>query len=298
MNPTLRLVLLLLSPIVLGAISRKLPFSRRFFEFLRSFTTWVILPLIAFMYVGALMPQEVAALWSSVTLAVVGVATCFFFSCLFSLRMSKEEGAALVLNSSFMNVAHLGLPVVYLKLGSSAMSHAVIYAVTVAMLNLFLGTLLMHLLLAKSPSVRQVFVQTFTFPAVVLLLLAVLLVYLRAPIPQDLHTFFTEKVSPVFLLLLLLQVGYHLRIEVSRQHLRSLPLVGVSRFLLCPLVTLATCRLLGFGKTALQVSLYLSMMPPAFFNLILVQSLGLDTRPYSLTIFLLTLISFLFLFFL
>jgi predicted permease len=296
MNPTLNLALFLFSPIAAGAALRRLGFLRPIFNFLRIFTTWVILPLIAFVYVSALVPAQVVALWGAVIAAVMGVAACFFASCLLVSRLPKEEGVALVLNSSFMNVAHLGLPVIYAKLGSTFMPPAVLYAVTVAVLNLFLGTLLMHFLITKSPSLRQIFTQTFTFPAVALLLLALLLVYLRAPLPQDLYNFFTQRIFPAFLLLLLLQVGYHLRIETSRKYTRHLPVVGLLRLLLCPLVTLATCHLLGLGESIVRSSLYLSLMPPSFFNLILAQSLELDPRPYSLTIFVLTLLSFLLLF--
>lgn len=298
MNPILRLAILLFLPVAAGVFLRRCAFSRSLFALLRVLTTWIILPLIAFIYVGVLMPQQVAVLWGSVTAAVMGVTACFFFSSLATLGLPREERIALVLNSSFANVAHLGLPVVYIKLGSSAMPPAVLYAVTVAILNLLLGTLLMHLLIAESPSLRHVFVQTFTFPAVTLLLLALFLVYLRAPLPQDFYTFFVDWIFPVFLLLLLLQVGYGLKVEFSRGYSKHLPVVGISRFLLSPLVTLATCHLLGVTGSISRASFYLSIMPPAFFNLILVQSLELDSRPYSFTIFAFTLLSFLLLLFL
>jgi predicted permease len=292
MDSILRLVLFLFSPILAGAALRKLGVLRSVFELLRVFTTWIILPLIAFVYVGSLLPTQVATLWGAVMAAVMGVAACFFASCFFVSRLPKEEGVALVLNSSFTNVAHLGLPVIYAKLGSDFMPPAVLYAVTVAVLNLFLGTLLMHFLITRSPSLRQIFTQTFTFPAVVLLVLALLLVYLHAPLPRDFSDFFTQRVFPVFFLLLLVQVGYHLRIEISRKYARHLPVVAVLRFILCPLVTLAICRLMELGASVVSSSFYLSMMPPAFFNLILAHSLNLDLRPYSLTVFVLTLLSF------
>ncbi|MEM2674068.1 MAG: hypothetical protein QXW77_00320 [Candidatus Hadarchaeales archaeon] len=282
----------LFSPILVGVLVRRLGL-RSLFWFLGVLTTWVILPLLAFVYVGGLTPRDIVTFSGAMVLAVVGVAACFFAVLPLTFSLSKEEGAAMVLNSSFMNVAHLGLPVVYAKLGFEYMAPAVLYSVTVAVLNLFLGTLLMHLLISRTPSLRHIFAQTFTFPAVALLLLALLLVYLHAPLPQDFRGFFSKWISPCFLLILLLQVGYHLRIEASRKYAKHVPAVGLARFVLCPLVTVATCHLLGLKSELLtRPALYLSMMPPAFFNLILAQSLGLDPRPYSLVLFSLTLLSF------
>lgn len=283
--------LLFLLPIAAGAILRRIKMLDRPFSILRVLTIWIILPLIAFVYVGSITVGELRVLSGSVILAVMGVGACFFLSCALALHMAKEDALSLILNSSFMNVAHLGLPVVYSKLGEEYITPAVIYGISVAILNLFIGTLLMYLSSTRESRLREIFFQTFTFPAVSLLLVALLFVYFRAPIPSDLRNFFDERVSPIFFILLLLQVGYHLKVSQPRKYMRLILATGVLRLVVCPLVTLFCGRILALSPegAVMKSSLLLSMMPPASFNLILVQSFGLDTERYSTVFFFLTL---------
>lgn len=289
MNSVL-VVLSSLVPIGLGWLMQKFRPADRFFNILKVLSVWVILPLIAFMYVGGLTPREIGAKSGSVVLAAIASSTCFFVTIPFTLKLPREEGAALLLNSSFGNVGHLGLPIVFLKFGPSAMPAAVLYSVTVAILNLFMGTLLLHLLL--STKLRFIFVQTLTFPALVLLLVAVGMVYAGAPVPPSMVNFFSCWIFPVFGFLLLLQVGYYLRFPLAGRYALHLPLVGSMRFVLSPLTTLALAELLGLHTSPiLGPALVLSATPPAVFNMILAQLLGLDSRPYSLTFFSLTLVS-------
>jgi predicted permease len=150
---------------------------------------------------------------------------------------------------------------------------------------------------------RVILENVLVFPATIALITALLFVGFNAAQPgttalPDIvtNTFDVYLAKPFFALMLLL-VGYQMPIVNPRKYASKLVSVGAMRFLVSPLVTYALIMLLGLtiiGPTAdlpARVSLILSIMPPAVFNIFLAYNFKLDLKLYGAIVFYLTLIS-------
>jgi predicted permease len=196
------------------------------------------------------------------------------------------------MNSSFMNVTHLGLPMVYGILGAGALAPATFYAMIVGILNITLGTALASSVKKKRISVRDLSMRVITFPAVFALFVALLFVGFGALPHAEIMTALEYITKPAFVLMLLL-VGYEMPFVNPKKHGLNLGIVGTLRLIICPLVTFACMGALGLGlldKTP-KPSLIMAIMPPAVFNIILAHNYKLNMEEYGAMVFYLTFVS-------
>jgi predicted permease len=200
---------------------------------------------------------------------------------------------AVTLNSSFMNVTHLGLPVVYALLGGGSLGPASLYAMGIGVPNLIFGIMLVSSVAHKRVTPGYLIESVVTFPAAFLLIAALLFVGFGAPLPAEVPGFFDTYLARPFFAIMLLVVGYQMSIVRPRKFAEWLATVGTMRFLICPLVTYAGILSLGLSMTDLTPlpALIMSVMPPAIFNMILAYNYKLDRDLYGALFFYPTLIS-------
>ncbi len=203
---------------------------------------------------------------------------------------------AIVLSSAFMNVGHLGLPLVYATMGTRVLASASFYAIAVAVPNLILGVMLVSSVSSKRVSMRSTLGYLMGFPAMLALFFAFLFVIFKANLPEIVSEVFDGYLAKPFFLTMLLFAGYCLEALDPRKHVCDLLLVGTFRFLVSPLVTLGTIAIMGLNfatDISPKPSLMLSMMPPGIFNLILAHTYKQDLRLYGALVFYPTLVSLL-----
>jgi hypothetical protein len=201
-------------------------------------------------------------------------------------------GAAVAMNSAFMNVTYLGLPVIYAILGASGMAAASIYAMIIGVLHLTLGVAFVTSTTGKKVSGHAIAYGVLTFPAAFVLIIALLFVVLGGKPPPEIRTPLDYIAKPSFALMLLL-VGYQMPLVNPRKYAQALTVTGIIRLLICPLITYACIILLGLGviDPISRTALIMAAMPPAVFNVYLAHNFKLDLKLYGTIVLYLTFIS-------
>jgi len=219
------------------------------------------------------------------------------------MQHDRKTTIAITLNSAFMNVTYLGLPLVYAMVGVGGLGPASLYAVAIGIPHLALGVALASGAAKKRVSARFVLENVLIFPATIALITALLFVGFKAPLPDVAQNTFEDYLAKPFFALMLLFVGYQMPIVDPRKYASKLATVGTIRFLVGPRVTYALIMLLGLTITgagtdfesakpgSAKPSLIQAIMPPAVFNIFLAYNFKLDLELYGAMVFYLTLIS-------
>jgi predicted permease len=229
-------------------------------------------------------------------LAFIGLGVCFVLATVFStlMRFDRKKTVAISLNSAFMNVAYLGLPLVYATVGLEGLGPASIYAVVIGIPHLVLGVALASAAVKKRISPRFVLENVLVFPATFALFAALLFIAFDAYVPGMLIDTFDFYLAKPFFALMLLFVGYSVPLVSPRRFKSELAIVGTIRLLICPIITYAL--IVAFGLSIAtditpRPALIQATMPPAVFNMILAKNFNLDLKLYGTMVFYLTFIS-------
>lgn len=290
----------MLALVIAGVIIRHVkilePITRPAFRILNVAILWAMLPAVVFFSIARYSWDNILAFGYAAILAFASLGVCFVLAVAVSTLMhhDRKTTIAVTLNSAFMNVTYLGLPLVYAMIGindARYMGAASLYAVAIGVPHLALGVALASGAAKKHVSARFVLENVLIFPATIALITALLFVGFNA-YPLGVETFDAYLAKPFFALMLLF-VGYQMPIVDPRKYASKLATVGVIRFLVGPLVTFALIAVLGLRITDLSTkpSLIQAIMPPAVFNIFLAYNFKLDLKLYGAMVFYLTLIS-------
>ena len=266
------------------------------FRYLNVFVLWGVLPAVVFVSVARYNLSQILGFGNAIFLAFIGLGVCFISPIVLShiAKDKKETTIALTMNSAFMNVSYLGLPVVYALHGSEGLGPAALYAMTIGVLHLVFGIAMASHASKKRLSLGTLIEHVVTFPAAFALIVALLFVGFGAPAPSVARDFFDVYLAKPFFALMLVVVGYQMHLVNPRKYIGILSTVGAIRFLVCPLVTYLGVMMLGLSVTTditPKPALIQSVMPPAIFNLILAYNYKLDLKLYGALFFYLTLAS-------
>lgn len=279
-----------------GIALQRVKFLKPAFKLLNLAAIWVILPSVVFISVGKYTLRQISHFKHVAVLAVLGLGFCFVIASALAIasRASRSRSFALVLNSAFMNVGYLGLPLVYAVAGPEGLGPASLYAVTVGVPHLVFGVAFASSLKRKRLSLTSLLARVVTFPAVFAVLLAMLFVSLKAPLPPGVPSWFNAYLSKPFFALMLLLVGYQTPLVNPLRYARELAMVSALRLLLSPLLTyfcIGALRLSLVEDISPKPALIQSAMPPAVFNVILAKTYGLDLKLYGTLVLYPTLLS-------
>jgi len=275
---------------ILGRIGRPL------FRVLSDLVVWAVLPAVVFFSIARYSLNQILGFGNAFLVAFVGMGACFLLAHAVShyRRYDRATTVALVLNAAFMNVTHLGLSVVFAVMGPDKLGPASLYAMGIGIPNLVFGVLLASSVSKAHVTFGSLVETVVTFPAAFALIVAMLFVGFAAPVPQGILEFFDIQLTKPFFFLMLLVVGYQMRLVRPKRYGKLLTEIGFIRFVISPLVTLLLVIALGlslrYDLTPLP-SLIQSAMPPAVFNVILASHYKLDVRLYSAALFYGTLVS-------
>lgn len=304
LNPVLYVLALLLAGILIRYFIKLLaPRFKRVssgltlvFRILNLFVLWVVLPTVVFVSIARYTSRQIMGFGNAIIFAFAGLGVCFVLATVISFltKADRKESTALVINSAFMNVSYLGLPMVYALVGTSGLGPASIYAVGIGVLHLIFGIVLASSTKKKRVNLRFLFGNVLTFPVTFALIAALLFVGLGAFSPTVIQETFDIYLAKPFFALMLLVVGYQMPVVNPRKHLRALGIVGALRFIVCPIITLVMIWLIGLNVAtdlSPKPALIQSVMPPAIFNMILAHNFKLDLKLYGAIIFYLTFVS-------
>jgi len=284
-----------LALISIGISAQSFKISKPIFYVINKLVLWVMLPAVVFISIAWQSLDQIRELAPVVALAFVGFGICFFLAIAAShtMHIGKKMGAAVAMNSAFMNVTYLGLPVVYAIFGTSgAMAAASIYAMIIGVLHLTLGVAFVTSSTGKKVSARAITYGVLTFPAAFVLIIALLFVGLEGMPPTAIRTPLDYIAKPSFALMLLL-VGYQMPLVNPRKYAPALTVTGIIRLLICPLITYICIILFGLSVTNVfsKTALVMAAMPPAVFNVYLAHNFKLDLKLYGTIVLYLTFIS-------
>lgn len=296
MKPTLeeylRTIVITLTLLGVGISLQRVKQAKPVFRVVDILVIWIFLPAVVFGSIAWQSPTKI--LGAAVPLAFIGLGVCFLLSMALAktMRFDKKVGAAVILNSSFMNVTYLGFPIVYALIGFQYMGAASLYAMAIGIMHLTFGMTLAASTTGEKVSVRKTVLRVLTFPAAFVLIVALLFAFLRAPPPSDIQPAFDYMAKPAFFLMLLL-VGYQMPLANPRKYTGALVTTSLVRFVVCPLVTYVTILALGLslGEITPKPALIMAAMPPAVFNIIIASKYKLDLKLYGALVFYSTIIS-------
>lgn len=113
----LRTIVITLVLLGAGIALQRVKVLKPVFHIIDKLVIWIFLPAVVFGSIAWQSPTKI--LGAAVPLAFIGLGVCFILSMGLAraMRFDKKASAAIILNSSFMNVTYLGLPVVYALIG-------------------------------------------------------------------------------------------------------------------------------------------------------------------------------------
>lgn len=286
-------VLNILIPLAIGMAARRTRLSEPVFEVIDRVVLWLMFPALVFSSIASRTLGIIISFGNIIVLAFLGLGACVILSVLSStlIDLDRKTTIAIVLNASFMNVTYLGLPMVYIIMGRAGLMPATFYAMAVGILHLTFGTILSASAKKKRVNLKSVVEGVLTFPPAFALIASLIFVAFKARPPDEVFGILDYIAAPSSFLMLLL-VGYQLRLVEPKKYALPLTVVGIIRFFVCPVITFVGIMLLGPGLVELRKSAMIqSSMPPAIFNLILAKKFGLDLKLYGALVFYLTFVS-------
>ncbi len=271
-------------------------FAKPGFRLLNVAILWVMLPTVIFVSIARYSMHDILGFGNAAVFAFVGLGVCFVLAVGLSTLMhhDRKTTIAVTLNSAFMNVTYLGLPLVYAMVGIEGLGPASLYAVAIGIPHLILGVALAISASKRRVSPRFVLENVLVFPATIALITAMLFVGFNAHLPDVVSETFDVYLAKPFFALMLLFVGYQMPLVNPRKYVSKLATVGAIRFLVCPLVVFALIGMAGLSiatDISPKPALIQAMMPPAVFNVFLAYNFKLDLKLYGAMVFYLTLVS-------
>ncbi len=248
------------------------------------------LPILMFTEMLKMRFDELS-LGSITGVSLVYLALCFLVSYWSCRRLPSKEKGTVVFNATFFNSMFLPFPLIYAFYGD--LSVALIFSLPIAILHSTLGVFLASYW-GHGKIERKTLVRAVTFPPLLGFFIGVLARLVLTPPVSSLgfDVLSVLGLSTVYLSLIL--VG--LAIPLSKDSLlvfrnRVAGLITVNRMLISPIIALILVIALNLGGAVKSTIIIMSLMPPAFTNLVITSRFGLDVEATCQSIFLPSLLS-------
>lgn len=253
---------LILSMLALGVVFARLGvFDDQAAEVLNKVVLYVCLPAAILRYAPSLQLQPallgvVAVPWLllAATIALVALATRW-------LRLRPEQHAVLLLTVSLANTSFLGYPLVRALVGEAGLPYAVVYDQFGAFL--MLSTFGLYVLARyggdRRPNLRDIALRVLSFPPFLTLLVALTVM------PEHPPSFIAgalQRLADALLPLVMLAIGFSLRLRLERETMAPLALGLLFKLLLLPALAFGLTALLGMHGAMAQATVLEAAMPP------------------------------------
>lgn len=238
---------------------------------------YLLIPCLVFAY---LVRAEIT--WAEIGTVSGGAAVAMFGTGALGFILPRRmRSPGLFLSVMFMNAGYMGLPLVMLAFGGSAVSAAIIYIVAEGVVHFSLGIAIV----SGERSLREI----SRLPIIYVTIIALAMNFARVPIPDFVY-------SPIRLLgdavipLMLFALGYQLysvRLTSFPAALAASIMRNVGGFA----IALAFCYLAGVGGIERKVIIILSATPSAVVNFVIARKYHADTDLVSSIVLLSTILS-------
>jgi hypothetical protein len=223
--------------------------------------------------------------------SLVYLALCFFVSYWSCRRLPSKEKGTVVFNATFFNSMFLPFPLIYAFYGD--LSVALIFSLPIAILHSTLGVF-MASYWGHGKIGRQALVYATTFPPLVAFFIGVLAKPVLTGFVSSSAFSALSTIGLLTVYLSLVLVG--LAIPLSKDSLlvfrNSITgRITVNRMLISPILALILVVVLNPVGIVKSTIIIMSLMPPAFTNLVITSRFGLDVKATSQSIFLPSLVS-------
>jgi predicted permease len=225
---------------------------------------------------------------STMGLALLYLSLCFLVSFLDTSSLPKVEKGTTIFNSTFLNSMFLPFPLIYALYGD--ISAAVLISIPIMIVHNTLGILLASYFGEGEGGFSTIF-NALKFPPLIAFIIGVLLRPFSGPITSSPAFNPIENIGLLTIYLSLIFVGMHLPISKNSLKIlnrRSTGLTVINRMLISPLIGALLIWVFGVEGLLARSLLVLSVMPPAFTNMIIVARFSLDRKSTSQSIFLST----------
>lgn len=227
---------------------------------------------------------------STMGIALLYLSLCFIVSFLDTSSLPKIERGTTIFNSTFLNSMFMPFPLIYALYGD--ISAAVIISIPIMVIHNSLGTMLASYF-GRGKGGFSMISNALKFPP----LIAFVIGFLLRPFSGTITSFSVfnpiQNIGLLTIYLSLIFVGIYLPISKNsfKINSRGTELTVVNRALISPLIGGLIIVGFGLGGLLAKTLFIMSLMPPAFTNIIIVSRFSLDRKATSHSIFLLTFLS-------
>jgi predicted permease len=223
-------------------------------------------------------------------IALLYLSLCFIVSFVDTSSLPNVERGTTIFNSTFLNSVFMPFPIIYALYGD--ISAAVLISIPIIVIHNSFGTML-ACYYGRGGGRFSMILNTLKFPP----LIAFVVGFLLRPISGTITSFSVfEPIQNMGLLTIYLSLifaGIYLPISKNSFKInnRGTGLTVVNRAIISPLIGALIIVGFGLGGLLAKTLFIMSLMPPAFTNIIIVSRFSLDRKSTSQSIFLLTFLS-------
>lgn len=200
-------------------------------------------------------------------------------------KHDKRQTGAMFCVSSFSNLGSFGGLVTFILLGEKGYAYSIMYRLFEELTYFSIGypVAKLHGTGINKKSSRNNLIDIITDPFVLFSIIGILigtLLNVSGIVRPAFFAKFNEVFIPLSTFLLVITVGFKMRINAIRGYLGECITVSAIKFLILPVLITSLAYLLGLGSIndglVLKTVLVMSAMPPAIYSLIPSQLYGLD----------------------
>lgn len=223
-------------------------------------------------------------------IALLYLSLCFIVSFLDTSSLPKVERGTTIFNSTFLNSMFMPFPLIYALYGD--ISAAVIISIPIMVIHNSLGTMLASYFGRREGGFSMIS-NAVKFPPLIAFVIGFLLRSFSCTITSFSVFDPIQNMGLLTIYLSLIFVGIYLPISKNSFEInnRSTELTIVNRAIISPLIGGLIIVGFGLGGLLARTLFIMSLMPPAFTNIIIVSRFSLDRKATSQSIFLLTFLS-------
>jgi len=283
---TLRIVLI---PVLLmSGIGVRLIWRGVKWRYLERFIIYVTYPLLMFTETAKM--DLTLPLAETILISLMYMGTCFAISSLTSRGLGTRERGTVIFNSTFFNSIFLPFPLIYAFYGD--LSVALVFSLPFMVVHNTLGVYLAARW-GGGRTLGKTAIEVVTFPPILAFLAGLIAGPFLSPHTSTQAFSALSSIGSLTVYLSLILAG--IMIPISRESLtmkRKVPaLITVNRLLLSPVFCIFTTAVLGLTGLLRSTFLLMSIMPPAFTNVVIALRFGLDESGTAQSIFVPTFVS-------
>jgi predicted permease len=227
---------------------------------------------------------------STMGIALLYLSLCFIVSSLDASSLPRVEKGTTIFNSTFLNSMFMPFPIIYALYGD--ISAAVLISIPIMVIHNSFGTML-ACYFGRGKGGFLMISNAVKFPP----LIAFVVGFLLRPFSGTISSFSVfdpiQNIGLLTIYLSLIFAGIYLPISKNSFKInnRGTGLTVVNRAIISPLIGALIIVGFGLGGLLARTLFIMSLMPPAFTNIIIVSRFSLDRKATSHSIFLLTFLS-------